>query len=355
MTGRRRIAGLALIVWLAGLVSCATRSIAHEMHYSRVDLRFIGVGRVECAIALHPEDRALLGALRPEEILASRVRIGGRTLPWRVTRVASEEGGRQILCFATAPAPHERDLAIEAWLVPEDPEHSTYVNVYEGDTARLQDVLDAAHPAARYLRPAGEAVTVPEPASNGGASQRFARFVREGVHHIFIGPDHILFVIGLILTGGGLRRLLKVVTAFTLAHSLTLALCVLGVVAAPASVVEPAIAASVVVVGVENLAARRRGRDIRPALAFCFGLVHGFGFASVLREVGIPGGSIVAPLVAFNIGVEIGQSAIVLATAPLLHAVASRRGGLQRGIVVAGSAGVIVAGSYWLIARALAR
>ncbi len=112
-------------------------------------------------------------------------------------------------------------------------------------------------------------------------------FVPIGVRHILIGPDHVLFLIGLLLLGGPWMALVRIVTAFTLGHSLTLSLAVLGVITPPASIVEPAIALSILFVGADNLK-RGTGRDVRAWVALAFGLVHGFGFANVLREFWLP-------------------------------------------------------------------
>ena len=130
------------------------------------------------------------------------------------------------------------------------------------------------------------------------------------MHHILIGPDHLLFLVGLLLLGGSLRQLALVVTAFTLAHSLTLTLAVLGLLSPPARIVEPAIALSIVYVGVDNLLVKS-GRDMRPWIALVFGLVHGLGFASVLREMELPRRALGWSLFSFNLGVEIGQLLVV--------------------------------------------
>ena len=141
----------------------------------------------------------------------------------------------------------------------------------------------------------------------------FTAFTASGIHHIAIGPDHILFIVGLLLLGGSIRRLLAIVTAFTLGHSVTLALATLQIVEPPARLIEPAIALSIVYVGADNLLVGQRGRDVRPWVALFFGLVHGFGFASVLRETGLPPRALGLSLFSFNLGVEIGQAAIVVA------------------------------------------
>ncbi|MBA2242549.1 MAG: HupE/UreJ family protein [Chthoniobacterales bacterium] len=178
------------------------------------------------------------------------------------------------------------------------------------------------------------------------------QFVREGVHHIFIGPDHILFVIGLLLLGGTLKRLLKIVTAFTIAHSITLVLATLNILSPPARIIEPMIALSIIFVGAHALSQSKEGRDWRLLFAFCFGFVHGFGFANVLREMRLPRGELGWSLFSFNVGVEIGQACIVLAVAPILAQLYRRtRPATSRRIASAGAFCVIVAGAYWFTER----
>ncbi len=156
------------------------------------------------------------------------------------------------------------------------------------------------------------------------------RFLKLGVEHIFTGYDHVAFLVGLLLLGGTFVELVQIVTAFTVAHSITLALATLGVVNPTTRVVEPLIAASIVYVAAENLWALRRGTRAaalrhRWMLTFAFGLVHGFGFASVLRELHLPRSGLAAALVTFNLGVEVGQVCIVAAAVPLLAALRRTR------------------------------
>jgi len=151
-------------------------------------------------------------------------------------------------------------------------------------------------------------------------------FIREGVHHIYIGPDHILFVLALILLGGTTGAQAKIITAFTAAHSVTLTLAALNIVQLPSRPVESVIALSIVVVGLHDMQQLRRevpasrNRDPRALFAFTFGLVHGFGFASVLRDLDLPTSALAWSLASFNVGVELGQLTIVLLAAPLLAA-----------------------------------
>ena len=142
-------------------------------------------------------------------------------------------------------------------------------------------------------------------------------FVLLGIHHILSGYDHLLFLVALLLSGGGLFALVKIVTAFTLAHSITLSLAVLDLVVLPDRLVEAVIALSIAFVAAENLAPRPAvGR--RWIVSFVFGLVHGFGFSSALRELGLARHGLVLSLLGFNVGVEIGQALVIAALLPML-------------------------------------
>jgi hypothetical protein len=188
---------------------------------------------------------------------------------------------------------------------------------------------------------------------------QFADYVRHGVWHIWIGFDHILFLLSLLLPAvlltapaqsfrAALVDVLKVVTAFTLAHSLTLTLASLHVLALPSRWVESAIAASVVVAALNNLFPLFRGR--RPVAAFAFGLIHGFGFASVLADLGLPQGALALSLAGFNVGVELGQLAIVALFLPLAYL--GRRTWLYRQLMSTGSALIALVALTWLAERA---
>ena len=142
------------------------------------------------------------------------------------------------------------------------------------------------------------------------------RYLLAGVEHIAIGFDHIAFLVATVAWGRRLREIFWVITAFTVAHSITLSLATLGVVSPPASLVEPIIAASIVYVAVENVF--RRHLQGRWRITFAFGLVHGFGFAGVLREYGLPREALLPALASFNLGVELGQLAIVAAALALM-------------------------------------
>ena len=154
-------------------------------------------------------------------------------------------------------------------------------------------------------------------ASESGVVNTFVSYLAIGIEHILLGFDHVLFIVALILPGGRLLSLAAIVTAFTLAHSLTLALSVLNILTLPTQIVEPVIALSIAYVAFENVIGKR-ALSRRWAVSFIFGLVHGFGFAGALTEVGLPKSGLLSALVGFNLGVEAGQMLIVAVLLPLL-------------------------------------
>lgn len=216
--------------------------------------------------------------------------------------------------------------------------------------------LPAGHRVVVRARVDGtESETVGSPSAAtvvlGRAERRgLGGFIALGIEHIATGYDHLLFLLGLILLGGGVRRLIGVVTSFTVAHSITLALAALGGVGLPSRLVEPAIALSIAYVAAEDYLAKEP--RIRWAVAFAFGLVHGFGFAGALSELRLSGSVLVLALFGFNLGVEIGQAAGVLVGVPLL-ALLRRSECFRRFGVPAVALGVFGCGVYWFAERTL--
>jgi hypothetical protein len=237
------------------------------------------------------------------------------------------------------PGEHPGALAVDTNLFPYDPIHQTFINIYEDTELRQQVIFSAStDPHTYYL------------GTTQGAIAVMRTFIPSGTHHILIGPDHILFLVGLLLLGGSWIALVRIVTAFTIGHSITLSLAALNIVTPPATIIEPAIALSIVFVGADNLV-RGDGRDLRAWVALTFGLVHGFGFANVLREFGLPREALGWSLFSFNFGVEIGQLAVVLLVASLLAAIRRRSHVMGARVAVAGSVVVIAAGTYWFVQR----
>jgi hypothetical protein len=229
-----------------------------------------------------------------------------------------------------------------------DPQHRGLLNLQSGGAARTA-VLGPQAPEQRF-----------ELARTDRLSQ-FVDYAREGVWHIWIGYDHILFLLALLLPAAlvldkrrwrpapALRApfldVVKIVTSFTVAHSITLSLATLGVLALPSRWVESAIAASVLLAALNNVFPVFQGR--RWTVAFAFGLIHGFGFASVLKDLGLPQGTLLLALVGFNVGVEIGQLVIVSAFLPLAFSL--RRTALYHDVVfIGGSALISAVATVWL-------
>ena len=237
------------------------------------------------------------------------------------------DGAYAVLRFtATCPSPPTILATDYRLFFDVDPQHRGLLSLSSGGGSRA-GIFSVDEPVQQFTL--GESSRV----------EQFVDYLEEGVLHIWAGFDHILFLLSLLLpavlvpsaisgeawaAAPGFRTalwgVLKVVTAFTVAHSITLSLATLGVVSLPSRLVESAIAASVVLAAINNIRPVVRGG--RWIIAFCFGLIHGFGFASVLSDLGLPEGSLLLALVAFNLGVELGQLAIVAVFLPLAYLVA---------------------------------
>jgi hydrogenase/urease accessory protein HupE len=208
----------------------------------------------------------------------------------------------------------------------------------------------------RLLSASADRATVQMPHTSAGMAasetvRSFTNFLSLGVKHILTGYDHLLFLFGLLVVARGFFSALNIITSFTIAHSITLAVATLHVVQIPSRIVEPLIAASIVFVGVENLL-RGEIPKSRRLVAFGFGLIHGFGFASALREAGIGSGAggIVLPLFSFNLGVELGQVMVAAAALPIIWKLREKPMFIARWAPACSTA-VVLLGSFWLVER----
>lgn len=256
----------------------------------------------------------------------------------RTARIAENEDVELEVWFALPDG--EGDIHLDARLLQRMARgHRCYAAVLGAGDSILEDAL---------LRPGAVRMLLPDVAvAPSGFAQSWAFFVL-GIEHILLGFDHLAFLLALLVAGISLRRAAATITAFTVAHSLTLLAGAVGWVCLPSILVEATIAASIVVVAAANLWQRGRGAHRWP-LAFGFGLVHGFGFAGVLADLQIGGPDMIWPLLTFNLGVEIGQLLFALLTVPLLVLATRRRGGrFVPGLV---SVAVGIAGSCWLWER----
>jgi hypothetical protein len=310
-----------------------------------LDLDLDGDGRVRWSEVEQSRSRILA-------YTGSRLTIGRGGTPCRTGAVDLEydehgDGGYAVLAFAAECASGTAPLAVDYRLLFDlDPSHRGLLRVAQGNsnfTAVFSPGLE------HWTLPAGDESWL----------VTFAAFVGEGVAHIWTGYDHLAFLLLLLLPTVLARNLrstpraaavsvIKVVTAFTLAHSITLALAVTQLVVPPERPIEIAIALSVVAAGMLNLVPRLAVHGWR--IAFAFGLLHGFGFANALRTLTLSGGALAAPLAGFNLGVELGQLAVVAVTLPLLYGLAQRNAYRQR-YVPAVSVAIAAVAAFWAVER----
>jgi hydrogenase/urease accessory protein HupE len=282
-------------------------------------------------------------------LLAGRVerefvlRTAGATAPLRlVDAVLAENRDLELRLAADGVAPDaEVVLAIDL-LQHLARGHRCYAAAVGDADTILADALLTVQTRS-FVWPAATAGVA---APGGGSGLQFFAL---GVEHILIGWDHLAFLLALLVATPRLRAAVATITAFTVAHSVTLAAAALGVVHLPVGPVELAIAASIVVAAGLNLAPLRGRWLHRWPLAFAFGLVHGFGFANVLAELRVGGGDIATPLLTFNLGVEVGQVVFAAVVLPLL-AWWARRAGTRR-VAIAVSLAVGAVGAFWSFER----
>jgi hydrogenase/urease accessory protein HupE len=360
MSMRLRKKALCLFALLCGF---STTALAHDVQASWTTVRF-SPGACELTVRLHAEAVRLLiqetapgATFEPENIEKVRpalrsfgktlyeVNAGGLTLEATETDVSVVEDN--LVFRLVYPRMAEGALRLKAThLTRFPPEFIAHVSVAdEAGKAHASHVLSQSRPLVEIEPPS-------RAAKRGNDTQSsFLSFLRLGVEHILKGYDHLLFLLGLLVVCRRFKTMALVITCFTLAHSVTLALAALDLVALSPRLVEPLIAASIVFVGVENLLRRDEPRW-RWALTLAFGLIHGFGFAGVLREAGLgsSGAGLLAPLFSFNLGVELGQVAVAAVVLPLLWRMRQWPAFERRGQFFI-SIFVLLAGAYWLIQR----
>ncbi|MDD5198947.1 MAG: HupE/UreJ family protein, partial [Terrimicrobiaceae bacterium] len=275
-----------------------------------------------------------------------RFTAGGRPLRSTSTTVDVDPQSNNVNFRFTFPAAGGEELAVRSTLIGRlAPGHRQYVSVQDaGGRLRAEQLLRAGADSLEIdSRPATADDPIP-PTSFWG-------FAGLGINHILTGYDHLLFLCALLLVARNLASSLKIISCFTLGHSITLALATLDLVHLAPRLVEPLIAASIVYVGIENLL--RRGEPTgRYLLTFSFGLVHGLGFATVLREMGVGahGSGVLVPLLGFNVGVELGQIGVAAVVLPIFWKLGDHPVWLTRW-VPACSQLVALAGAWWLVER----
>jgi hypothetical protein len=335
------------LLWL-----CAAHAEAHQdsvthlqiTAHGRVITAEIRIAAIDLNEAMHAppaqditRDQALAGSARTATYISERLKIrdtAGNCLPGEHTASIVETNNTwDVSLRVEYLCPHAVDSVQIRYnlFFDVDPRHQgmTTVSIHGRDTQHV------FRTASRDLR-AG---------TQSSLLHQLATYVTLGIDHIFLGYDHIAFLMGLLLAIGhknlreSLRSVLAIVTAFTVAHSLTLVSAAMGLVTLPSSLVEPAIAASIAYVALENLLSTTPRH--RTALTFGFGLIHGFGFAGVLAEQGLPARALVPSLLAFNVGVEAGQLTLVVCALPVFAFLASEPRTVRKGIGAMASLGAV--------------
>lgn len=365
---------MALIA-LVSTLWCAVAALSHEVRPSVADVT-VGAAQMEARIQLTAEPLVAgidlseitdtndapeaelydqLRALPPEELA---VRFQAAWPAISAGLVAEVDGTELAWEFVGIEVGAEADLEL-----PRDSLLTAIVSLPEGDapvsvgwTASYGPLIvrqiaeDGGY--SDYL--SGGVLSAPLPRSGAavvGVWETFAGYVVLGFEHIVPkGLDHILFVLGLFFYSLAWRPLLFQVTAFTAAHTVTLALATLGIVNLPSSIIEPLIAASIVYIAIENIIGGQIGWR-RVAIVFAFGLLHGLGFASVLGDIGLEPARFITGLIGFNIGVELGQIAVILASFILVGLPFGRKSWYRQAIAVPGSVAIGAVGAFWFVER----
>ena len=299
-----------------------------------------------------------LRALPPEEFAP---KIEAFVPTWVDGIVIDFEGQRSLPVFESAEVPEVGDLAAQRLstvvlrgTIPPDATSFTWrYDPYFGASAvrvgfENEEAVQAQFLLAGQLSkpfPLGERL---QPKSR---AEVIAEYIGLGFTHILpLGLDHILFVLGIFLLSLHVKPLLLQVTAFTVAHTITLALSLYGIISVPASIVEPLIALSIVYVAVENIATSEL-KPWRVYVVFGFGLLHGMGFAGVLTELGLPSNEFVTALISFNVGVELGQLAVIGSAFLAVGVWFRNKPWYRQRIVIPGSLVIAAMGAWWTVQR----
>ncbi|HEY8241369.1 MAG TPA: HupE/UreJ family protein [Kiritimatiellia bacterium] len=324
-------------LFLAALAVFAICAQAHDPGLSSLDVT-IGEREIIAHMSLSLADAEALGDA-PAVLRVQGER--GAVAPRDTSDARDEKDAHRTLVYER---PAGESISVSSMVFNQLPQHHRqFVSVKDADGNVLaEQMLSAEHPDVRV-----------EVAAATHVQPTFGSFFTLGIEHILTGYDHLLFLFSLLLASTNLRRTFWTVSAFTVAHSITLALATMDVIRVPSHIVEPVIAATIVFVAAENIVSRTCDQR-RAWLTFALGLVHGLGFAGVLRDLGIgtSGAGVLAPLAAFNLGVEAGQLGIALLVVPLLAAL-RRHPCFAPRWMPACSAFAAALGAWWFVERLL--
>ncbi|MEQ1909319.1 MAG: HupE/UreJ family protein [Vicinamibacterales bacterium] len=344
---------------VAALLLSVRPALAHPTPFTYLDIR-VSQGHVEVDLVAHIIDVAHdLNVDPPERLLrANELKVHGANITTMLAarfRLQSDGALLQAGPWSDPEALPERQsikmtgrfdlpdtpgvLRLDALMFPYDPMHQTFVNVYESDALALQAILDQSKTTVEFFS-----------GSRQGVWAVVRRFVGSGMRHIAFGPEHLLFLAGVLLLGASLRQLAFIVSMFTVAQVITLTLATFNVLSPPGRIVEPAIALSLVYLGADNLMVRN-GKDLRGWITFGFGAIHGFGFANVLRQMDLPRQALGWSIFSFSVGVQSAQLIIVMVAGLAFASLRARNQAFGGRLVYVGSIAVILGGAFWFIQR----
>jgi hydrogenase/urease accessory protein HupE len=346
-------------LFAAAVMALPTLATAHPAPFSYLDIQLresaanftlvVHIFDVAHDIGVEPPERLLdpvFLATRAQQVVAMltpRIRIGtdydpATTLDWsNVTPLPDRQSIQLQASRVLSSSPSVVNVA--ALIFPYDIAHQTFVNVYESEPIALQAILDRTKTRLDFYT-----------ASPAGRNAVLRGFVGDGFRHVFLGPEHLVFLAGLVLLGGTARKLGLIVIAFAGAHALMLTLGALNVLRPPVRLIEPGIALSIIYLGADNLMVRG-GRDVRIWIAAAFGALHGLGFAATIRALDLSQSSVRWSTIGFNTGIATAEAILVVAVGLTVDAVRARHPALARRIVYAGSVVVIAAGAVWFVRR----
>ena len=325
-----------------------TNGISAVITFARADIE-----------ALLPLDKNLDGAVSPEELSSAKPRLDAlaagalrvqfdRKLIRADKQHMALDTNNNFEIFLSFTGPHPRELAVTSLLMPDLPQgHRQILSLHDATNRLMEQFLLSADRNHAVMVLDDTLTDTPR-----AETTSFGQFLKLGIEHILTGYDHLLFLFALLVVCDRFWPVAKIITSFTIAHSITLALAAFNIVNIPSRIVEPAIAASIVVVSLENIFCRHKKLDDRWRLTFGLGLIHGLGFASALQEVGVGrnGTGVALPLIGFNVGVELGQITVALIVLPILWQL-RRWPTFQVRWVPICSGLVAAAGAWWFVER----
>ena len=319
------------------LMAIAACSFAHDSSISGLKIILDKEGAL-VSVMTHIAD---FGKLDPRENIAKQVKlaVNGRIWICENPQISVDKPTGSITLQARINQPVESVEVIER-LFANNSNSKTIVTVMKDGEAVGEGVLTAEFKSWTYGL-----------VTKTSAMKVFRDFLTMGIGHILSGPDHLLFIFGLMLARPRIKELLKVATAFTIAHSITLSLCALNIFTLPSRIVEPLIALSIVAVAAEKFLKPNDKVWRTVAIAFFFGLIHGFGFAGALTEAGLPAHQAALSLAAFNIGVEVVQASLILITIPVLLWFTDKKPKLYAPATTVCAVFISLAGAFWFVER----